>query len=166
MSDTSHTHAAPAPVGPTEGDGINYRGLAWFAAILFGTTIACQILMYGMFRVFEHHDRVSGPARSTLAPAEQALPAPPPPPVLLTDEPDNLANFRASEDQILSTYGWIDKNAGVVRLPIDRAKALLLQRGFPARTATAGTQGATDASGGTKTTGAASTKGGGSSFQF
>jgi hypothetical protein len=134
MSDTSHTHAAPAPVGPTEGDGISYRGLSWFAAILFGTTIACQILMYGMFRVFEHHDRLSGPNAAPLAPAVRALPAPPPPPVLLTDEPDNLANFRASEDTILTTYGWMDKNAGVVRIPIDRAKQLLLERGFPART--------------------------------
>lgn len=135
MSDTSHTHAAAGPVGPTEGDGINYRGLGWFAVILFGTTIACQILMYGMFRVFEHHDRLSGPARATTAPVELPVPAPPPPPVLLTDEPDNLANFRASEDQILTTYGWIDKNAGVVRIPIDRAKQLLLERGLPARTA-------------------------------
>ena len=33
--------------------------------------------------------------------------------------------------QILSTYGWTDKNAGIVRIPIDRAIELQLQRGFP-----------------------------------
>lgn len=158
MSDTSHTHAASAPVGPTEGDGISYRGLGWFAVILFGTTVACQILMYGMFRMFEHHNRLTGPERAATAPAERVIPAPPPPPVLLTDEPDNLATFRASEDQILTTYGWIDKNAGVVRLPIDRAKALLLERGLPARASS----GAAAATTGAQKTGAAANKGGGS----
>jgi len=34
---------------------------------------------------------------------------------------------------VLSTYGWTDKNAGVVRIPIDRAMELQLERGFPTR---------------------------------
>jgi hypothetical protein len=29
------------------------------------------------------------------------------------------------------TYGWIDRNGGVVRLPIDRAMDLVLERGLP-----------------------------------
>ncbi len=35
--------------------------------------------------------------------------------------------------RILSTYGWMDKKAGMVRIPIDRAMELQLERGFPAR---------------------------------
>ena len=42
-------------------------------------------------------------------------------------------SLHAQEDQTLSTYGWIDKNKGVVRIPIDRAIELQLQRGFPTR---------------------------------
>ena len=34
---------------------------------------------------------------------------------------------------MLTTYGWVDKNAGTVRIPIDRAKELLLERGLPVR---------------------------------
>jgi hypothetical protein len=39
------------------------------------------------------------------------------------------------EDQIeaLHTYGWIDEQQGVVRLPIERAKDLLLEQGLPVR---------------------------------
>jgi hypothetical protein len=33
----------------------------------------------------------------------------------------------------LTTYGWIDEAAGKVRIPIDEAKQLLLQRGLPTR---------------------------------
>jgi len=31
----------------------------------------------------------------------------------------------------LSSYGWINKNSGTVRIPIDEAERLLLQRGVP-----------------------------------
>jgi hypothetical protein len=32
---------------------------------------------------------------------------------------------------MLNTYGWVDKNAGKVRLPIDRAMDELAQKGLP-----------------------------------
>ena len=35
---------------------------------------------------------------------------------------------------MLGSYGWVDKNAGVVRIPIDAAMKLTLERGLPART--------------------------------
>jgi hypothetical protein len=51
----------------------------------------------------------------------------------LVTEPMNLKNFRAHEEEILTTYGWVDQNAGIVRLPIEDAKALLLKQGLPVR---------------------------------
>ena len=44
-----------------------------------------------------------------------------------------IQQLHAQEDGILSTYGWIDKKAGLVRIPIDRAIELQLERGFPTR---------------------------------
>jgi hypothetical protein len=40
---------------------------------------------------------------------------------------DKLKDLRAREETELTTYGWIDQKAGVVRLPIDRAMELTLQ---------------------------------------
>ena len=34
---------------------------------------------------------------------------------------------------MLNSYGWVDKNAGIVRIPIDEAMKLTLQRGLPSR---------------------------------
>jgi hypothetical protein len=131
MADTKHAHAAAtAPLGPTEGDGISYKGLVWFGAILAGTTLVCQILMWGLFDLFDRQATRDDVARAPLAAPAGTLP---PPPNLLTDEAGNLANFRHQEDEALSTYGWVDRNGGVVRIPIDRAKALLLERGLPVR---------------------------------
>ena len=59
----------------------------------------------------------------------------------------NLKAFREHEHEVLTTYGWADKSAGVVRIPIDRAKDLLLERGLPVRgtEAARGAEPATDA---------------------
>lgn len=43
----------------------------------------------------------------------------------------DLAALRARENEELDHYGWIDKNAGVVRIPIDRAMDLIASRGLP-----------------------------------
>jgi hypothetical protein len=37
------------------------------------------------------------------------------------------------EVQRLNSYGWVDQQAGIARIPIDRAMALLAQRGLPTR---------------------------------
>ena len=52
-------------------------------------------------------------------------------PKLLTNEPLWLAQFRTQQREALTTYGWVDKDAGVVRLPIERAKQLIVERGLP-----------------------------------
>jgi hypothetical protein len=38
------------------------------------------------------------------------------------------------QNEKLTSYGWIDRSNGIVRIPIDRAMDLILQRGLPART--------------------------------
>jgi hypothetical protein len=54
-------------------------------------------------------------------------------PRLQISAPWDLRTFRDFEETQLHTYGWIDRTAGVVRLPIDRAMELVLQEGLPVR---------------------------------
>jgi hypothetical protein len=56
-----------------------------------------------------------------------------PSPQLETDERSQLNEVRLREENILSTYDYVDKNAGTIRIPIDRAMDLLVQRGLPVR---------------------------------
>jgi hypothetical protein len=56
----------------------------------------------------------------------------PPLPRLQTTPYTDLKAFKASEDQVLQTYAWVDKEQGVVRIPVDRAIELLAERGLPA----------------------------------
>jgi len=137
MADIKHVQPAQPPVAPTEADGVNYRGILWFVVILAVTVGVCQALMVGMFKVFEHQVRNADPGRppmmspSTSPQPGMSVDIGAPGPVLLTDESGNLKQFRKAEDEDMHSYGWIDKNAGIVRIPIDKAKDLLIERGIP-----------------------------------
>lgn len=58
-------------------------------------------------------------------------------PKILTDEVAWQREIKAHNLAAQTTYGWVDKEAGVVRLPIERAKQLIVERGLPATAAPA-----------------------------
>jgi hypothetical protein len=165
MSDTSHGHAGTHDI-PTESDGVNYRGLVWFMVILAGTTFACQLIVWGMIAFMNRQaaqDDAVHPGLAAAYGAENTQCDPNPSPIeserhiqtpciakdgevlggrnspqpnLMADDPLGLKVFREKEDEILEHYDVMDKNAGTYRIPIDRAKELLLERGIPGGTPT------------------------------
>lgn len=106
------------------------RGLVLFAA---GLTIVCAITGAAVLALFRYLDQRLVEAEQPVSP--MALPSGqlPPEPRLLTNEPANLAAYRQAQEERLTTYGWVDKDAGIVRIPIARAKELILERGLPTR---------------------------------
>jgi hypothetical protein len=45
----------------------------------------------------------------------------------------DLKRYEAAEHAKLNSYGWIDKSAGIIHIPIERAMDLVSQRGLPTR---------------------------------
>jgi hypothetical protein len=41
--------------------------------------------------------------------------------------------FRMKEDAVLNRYGWVDKNAGTVHIPIEDAMRIMVERGLLSR---------------------------------
>jgi hypothetical protein len=54
----------------------------------------------------------------------------PPAPMLQAHPQSDLARFRAAEDTTLHSAGWVDRDHGVIRIPLARAIQLLSQRGL------------------------------------
>jgi hypothetical protein len=57
----------------------------------------------------------------------------PPAPRLETTSGEERGRINAAEEALLSQYAWVDRERGVVRIPIDRALDLIAARGLPAR---------------------------------
>ena len=57
----------------------------------------------------------------------------PPTPHLQNQPFKDIYTLRQGETEKLTSYGWVDKEGGIARLPIDRAMEVMLERGFPAR---------------------------------
>jgi hypothetical protein len=52
--------------------------------------------------------------------------------VMLETDPDAAPNaYEAGQKRLLTTYGWVDRKAGIARIPIDAAIALIASRGIP-----------------------------------
>jgi hypothetical protein len=81
-----------------------------------------------VFHFFVRHQPLGPPA----SPFEDVRTVPPEP-RLQTTAPLDLKGYRADQEKILEGYGWVDSQAGVVRIPVDRAMDLLLQKGYPVR---------------------------------
>lgn len=114
-----------------EESDVNIRGILGFGAGLFVVAVAVHLLIYGLFGYFNSREGVKQAPEYPLA-AQQENRVPPEP-RLQTDPRQDLADMRAKEQELLDSYGWVDKNAGIVRIPIDTAMKLTLQRGLPAR---------------------------------
>lgn len=111
----------------------NLRYVLWFAIALVVALFIISVavgLLYGFFSA--RQTTLSPPPPPLLEEAEEAELEPPQPRLQRVPGAD-LEQMRTIEDSILNSYGWVDEEAGVTRIPIDRAMELMLERGLPTR---------------------------------
>jgi hypothetical protein len=101
-----------------------------FGLALVVITVLVFVLMGWLFNAFSTRQAARDLPPAPLA---QTRPAQPPEPHLQVAPSKELQLLRAAEEAVLQSYGWVDQAAGVVRLPIERAMELLLERGLPVR---------------------------------
>ncbi|MFL6514585.1 MAG: hypothetical protein ACJ8M1_06125 [Chthoniobacterales bacterium] len=108
---------------------VNVRAVVWFGIGLVVTAIVIHLALAGLFRVFaKQYPSPDPPSRIVLQPRVLA-----PEPRLQANPVEDLDQFRAAEEEKLSSYGWVDQQHGIARIPIERAMDLIVQRGLPTR---------------------------------
>jgi hypothetical protein len=112
---------------------VDIRAIFVFGAALIVSAVIISFLVWVLFKYFEAREARRVTPEYPLAAVQQ--PRQPPEPRLQTNPREDLQQLREEEEQILDSYGWVDKNAGVVRIPIEEAMKLTVQRGLPARSA-------------------------------
>ncbi len=102
-----------------------------FLAFLAAVSIAIAALVVVFYNFLESREAAAKTARYPMA-AGATRPVPPPP--RLQNYPfQDIKDLRQEERRLLETYEWVDKNKGVVRIPIDRAIEVLAEKGLPYR---------------------------------
>ena len=109
---------------------IQPKNIAMFGAALAAIIAAVAVAAYGLFSFFNTSITTTRPAPSPLSYSREPTAAP-----RLSLRPgDELSAMRAEENKILASYDWVDRDHGVVRIPIERAIEILADRGLPVRT--------------------------------
>ncbi|HVX67470.1 MAG TPA: hypothetical protein VHA11_12745, partial [Bryobacteraceae bacterium] len=110
-----------------EHQDVNSRGVLIFLISLFialGVAIGIAWMLFMGFSVFRPE------ATSPLPKREQM----PPEPRVQVHPLRDIYQLRKREASILNSYGWVQQETGIARIPIERAMDLLAERGLPART--------------------------------
>jgi hypothetical protein len=138
MSELHLPHPAGTSRDDTENPGVhhettdvNFRAILGFGGGLIIVAVGIHFLVWLLFGYFTSREVSRVPPEYPLAVSQGERV--PPEPRLQTAPRQDLRDLRASEDVLLDSYAWVDKNAGIVRIPIDEAIRLTLQRGLPTR---------------------------------
>jgi len=126
-SDTGEREHAPTGVGHEARD-VRIRPIASaFIGLLIAAGVI-HVLLYGVLAALTARQTSTSAPASPLA-AQHARQAPPEPRLQIAPR-DDLARLREREDTLLHAYAWIDRDQGIARIPIERAKELVAARGL------------------------------------
>jgi len=137
MSDHHHVHQQGGNSG-FEREDLGGRPVYGFMISLAVAGVVIYYVLWGVFRFLDAYERKQHATKSPLVQSEPDTRIVPPgrinefpQPRLETDELGEINEFRLHDEQILNSYGWVDQNAGVMHIPIDRAMQLVADRGLP-----------------------------------
>ena len=122
-----------------ESSDVPVRPLFVFIVIFIVFSALSHLVLWYMYKalVKGERNRMDPPQTSITRPADASVPKNLP---LLQPFPQgketpnqstpvtDMADMRAAEDLVLRNYGWVDKERGVVRIPIETAKELMAAR--------------------------------------
>ncbi len=129
-------HGADAEYLPTPGSSYEHTdadagSIVRFGVWLVAIALVTHLALAGVFGWAISQAKETAEPRYPLTVGQQ--PPKPPAPVLQQYPDREMTAFRATDEATLESYGWTDKEAGRVHIPIEEAIRLTLERGLPAR---------------------------------
>jgi hypothetical protein len=107
---------------------VDARAISKFGVGLILGVITAAFLMWFLFDQFAKRE-----AAQTAKPERMEASNPqkePPEPRLQALPRIDLTKFRAAEEELVNSYGWVDPAKGKVRIPISRAMDLVAKEGL------------------------------------
>jgi hypothetical protein len=141
MSDHRHHDEHQNGLG-FEPQDLGSRPVYGFLISLVVVGVLVYYVLWGMFHFLDAYNRRNEQRANPMVQAEKDTREPDAPntnrkiqsefpePRLEDNERTELAPLRYQEEQMLNSYGWVDQNAGVARIPITKAMELIAQHGL------------------------------------
>lgn len=128
---------------PVDRSGINTRAVLMFCAILIVVAVVAHIAVLYLFKAFDNNQKGKDPLLSPLTPKQQQLPPEPrlqaSPNTLTVDkqlfDPKDEQTLIEISNQKLNSYGWVDDKNGIVRIPIEEAMKMVVEKSKEPQTA-------------------------------
>lgn len=121
-------HDIRTPAHPRGDRELNLPGILGFGAgvlvLAVAAALVCTVLLGAITSRLARRDPPPSPL------AEAGVRVLPPEPRLQRSPPADMATFRAHELAILGSYGWVDRDAGIARIPVERAIELTVAPGL------------------------------------
>jgi hypothetical protein len=106
---------------------VNIRAVLWLA---IATAIGASLVHVGLYYLLAGYDAQARRSDERLSPLSEPEAAPPAPRLQSTPLAD-YQEYQREQERLTTTYGWVDRRQGVVRIPVERAMDLYLERGPP-----------------------------------
>ena len=116
-------HSTPNGAGH-ETSEVSVRFIVISLSVLLVGTFLVALLVIGIFRFFSY-------TYQTQESAKQSQQQIPPQPRIEVEPFQQLIDVHAREEHVLSSYAWVDKQQGIVRIPIDQAIDAIAKKGLP-----------------------------------
>jgi hypothetical protein len=129
-------YESPSPdnveVAHEESD-VNVGAIIRYGVGLLVLALVVHVFLWWLFGVYERQNqRAQTPAYPMAAGHQNRLP---PSPRLQENPQQELQDLHAKQKALLEGYGWVNKEAGIARIPIEDAMQIVVERGLPAREA-------------------------------
>jgi hypothetical protein len=114
-----------------EESDVNVRAILGFGFALIVVAVIVHVFLWWLQGTYQRRTEEGQLQEYPLA-AGQQEPLPPAP--RLQENPQReMRELRARQEALLNGYGWVNRDAGVARIPIEEAMRIVVQRGLPTR---------------------------------
>lgn len=123
--DMDKSHGAPPTSLGYETRDANTGGVLNFLVILGIVLVATALISWGMFRYLSAHNQ-----DAAASPFADTRPLPLGPQLQVTPREDWL-KYREAQQRNLENYSWVNREKGIVSVPIEQAMDILVRKGLP-----------------------------------
>jgi hypothetical protein len=114
-----------------EESDVNVGAILRYGAGLLVVGLIVHVFLWWLVGAYERqHERTQTQVYPMAAGQQDRLP---PEPRLQNTPQQDMSALRTKQEALLNEYGWVNKEAGIARIPIEEAMRMVVERGLPSR---------------------------------